>query len=227
MEVQVWRYECGNVSAVAGSYPISFIRANRVPGTVVGAGDTKRKPQRQILCNVVNRLAVLWAFSESAGQVGELGRDTVGIGRGATAEAGPEGGELDAQGASQRQRCEAANAGRWAGRTRPQRALGRGGAPTFNPRRPLQVAGGDTLVASAFLSSLFPPSSGHIFFVVVAVSESSTSPPLPGLACHCLHGKTANKVFPLLALRLPASPQVPRDPAARLPWRRRLKTRLP
>ena len=31
----------GAVRAVAGSYPISFIRANRVPGTVLGVGDTK------------------------------------------------------------------------------------------------------------------------------------------------------------------------------------------
>ena len=51
MEVQVWSSEVGGgdtnvgaVSAVAGSYPISFVRANRVPGTVLGVGDTKRKP---------------------------------------------------------------------------------------------------------------------------------------------------------------------------------------
>lgn len=55
MEVQVWSSEVGGgdtnvgaVSAVAGSYPISFIRANRVPGTVLGVGDTKRKPHRHI-----------------------------------------------------------------------------------------------------------------------------------------------------------------------------------
>lgn len=101
IEVQVWSSEVGGgdsnvgaVSAVAGSYPISFIRANCVPGTVLGVGDTKRKPHRHILRNVVNRLAVLRALSESAGQGSELGRDRVGIGRERPRSQGPEAGSL-------------------------------------------------------------------------------------------------------------------------------------
>ena len=101
MEVQVWSSEVGGgdtnvgaVRAVAGSYPISFIRANRVPGTVLGVGDTKTKPHRHILRNVVNRLAVLRTLSESAGQGSELGRDRVGIGRGRPRSHGPEAGSL-------------------------------------------------------------------------------------------------------------------------------------
>ena len=137
--------------------PIRFIRANRVPGTVVGAGVTKRK-QTDAMQRGRSSRCTLGVLRERRTRQ-RVGAGHSGDREGATAESGPAGGELDAQGASQRRRCEAANAGRWAGRTRPQRAVGRGGAPTVSPRRPLQV---DALVASAFLSSLFPPASGHI-----------------------------------------------------------------
>lgn len=71
-----------------------------------------------------------------------------------------------------------------------------------------------------FLSlSLLPKTS--------SASDFRPFAPLRGQACPCLPGRTANKVFLLLALRLPPSPQVPRDPAARRRWRRRLKPRRP
>lgn len=112
---------------------------------------------------------------------------------------------------------------------RPRRAGRRGGAPTVCARRPLQAACGRTPVAPASLSSFFRPSSGHIVLslsLLARLPKPPTSVPSP-LAEACLPGRTANKVFPLLALRLPPSPQVPRDLAARLRWRRRLKPQRP
>ena len=102
----------GAVSAVAGSYPISVIRANRVPGTVVGAGVTKRK-QTDTMQRGQSSRCTLGVLRERRTRK-RVGAGHSGDWEGATVESGPVGGELDAQGASQRRRCEAANAGRWA-----------------------------------------------------------------------------------------------------------------
>lgn len=73
-----------------------------------------------------------------------------------------------------------------------------------------------------------PPSSGHTFWVVVVASGYKPPTPDPphlfqAERVSVVAGRVLIKFFFLLALRLPDPPQVPRDFAVRLRWRRRLK----
>lgn len=105
----------------------AFIRAQRVPGTVLGAGNAEMKAHRYIPGNVVNPKS----RCTSGALCEHRRRQRVGAGHGGepeelTAEPKSGGWERDGLGSSQRQHCEVSNAG-----------AGRGSAPTVSARRPL------------------------------------------------------------------------------------------